>query len=255
MLKVRWRAVYAALLVAGILMPSTLGSPIAALADDGTAVSGRIQTTDGQPIAGVNVTLDGPAHAATITTDGGTFTFGHVAPGTYVLHAAKAGFTRIERDDVVVAAGVPVTLNTTLTPSSFSSLQTIGRVSTNSPGKIAMNTSTAALDVIPGSEFVDQGSLQVTNVLAEQPGVSLTSSTSGGGSNRASLGSPVYPQLRGALLYETESLIDGHPVSMGALATFSPLLVLPGLLQSTEIREGTVPARCRSTSTTRLAAP
>lgn len=239
MLKVRWRAVYAVLLVASIFLALSLSSTIAALAADGTAVSGRIQTTDGQPIAGVHVTLDGPAHAATTTGNGGTFTFGQLAPGTYVLRAAKAGFTQIERDDIVVAPGAPVTLNTTLAPSSFSSLQTIGRVSTNTPGKIAMNTSTAALDVIPSSEFVDQGSLQVTNVLAEQPGVSLAAVTAAGsGANRASLGAPIYPQLRGALMYETESLIDGHPVSMGSLGTFSPLLVLPGLLQSTEIAKG-----------------
>ncbi len=237
MLKVRWRAVHAALVVAGILFASAVYSPIARAAGDDAAVSGRVQTTDGQPIAGASVTLDGPAHVATTTGNGGAFAFAQVTAGTYVLHAAKAGFAPIERDDVVVAPGAPVTLNATLTQSSFSSLQTIGRVTTSS-GKIAMNTSTAALDIIPGTEFTDQGSLQVTQVLAEQPGVSLTSVTAGGGTNRASLGSPIYPQIRGALYYETESLIDGHPVSVGAIGTFSPLLLLPGLLQSTEIAKG-----------------
>jgi hypothetical protein len=237
MLKVRWRALHAAFVAAGILFALSAYSPIAGAADDSGAVTGRVQTTDGQAIAGASVTLDGPAHAATATDNGGAFAFGQVAPGTYVLHAVKAGFTAIERDDVIVAAGAPVTLSATLTASSFSSLQTIGRVTTSS-GKIAMNTSTAALDIIPGSEFADQGSLQVTQVLAEQPGVSLTSVTAGGGTNRASLGSPIYPQLRGALYYETESLIDGHPVSVGAIGTFSPLLLLPGLLQSTEIAKG-----------------
>lgn len=236
LLKVRWRVAHAALAIAGILF-AALFLPIAGAAADGTAVTGRVQTADGQAIAGANVTLDGPAHAAATSDGSGTFTFAQVAPGTYVLHAAKAGFTPIERDDVVVEPGAPVTLNATLTASSFSSLQTIGRVTTGS-GKIAMNTSTAALDVIPGSAFADQGSLQVTQVLAEQPGVSLTSITAGGGTNRASLGSPIYPQLRGALYYETESLIDGHPVSVGAIGTFSPLLLLPGLLQSTEIAKG-----------------
>jgi hypothetical protein len=239
--KLLWRAVSAALLLSFILSAAAMHSPMAGAADaagEAGAVTGRVQTSDGQPIAGVSVTLDGPAHAATATANDGTFTFGTVAPGTYVLHATKAGFASVERDDVIVAAGAPVSLNATLTASSFSSLQTIGRVSTAATGKIAMNTSTAALDVIPGSEFTDQGSLQVTQVLAEQPGVSLTSVTAGGGTNRASLGSPIYPQIRGALPYETESLIDGHPVSVGAIGTFSPLLVLPGLLQSTEIAKG-----------------
>src|ERR1700677_2690655 len=99
-------------------------SPMAGAADaagEAGAVTGRVQTSDGQPIAGVSVTLDGPAHAATATANDGT-----VASGTYVLHATKAGFASVERDDVIVAAGAPVSLNATLTASSFSSLQTIG---------------------------------------------------------------------------------------------------------------------------------
>lgn len=202
------------------------------------SLSGTIRTPDGRPVGGATVTLDGPAHAAGVTDDAGAFTFVQLVPGVYVAHVAKSGFERLERDDVVVVPEQPVTLNLLLAPSSFSSLQTIGRISTNVPGKIALNTTTAALDVIPGAAFTDQGSLQVTNLLEEAPGVSLTAVAAGGGENRASMGAPVYPQIRGALQYETESLIDGHPVSVGAIGTFSPLLVFPALLQSTEIAKG-----------------
>ena len=232
--------VRAALVAAGVFFAVALFPGPALAADAPGALSGRIQTADGQPIAGVSVTHRWPGACASNTNRRRRCV--HVRAGcARIVRGARGEVglrSPIERDDVVVdPAGAPVTLNVTLTASSFSSLQTIGRVTTSS-GKIAMNTSTAALDVIPGTEFADQGSLQVTQVLAEQPGVSLTSVTAGGGTNRASLGSPIYPQLRGALYYETESLIDGHPVSVGAIGTFSPVLVFPSLLQSTEIAKG-----------------
>jgi hypothetical protein len=202
------------------------------------SLSGHLQTSDGKPVTAATVTVSGPASAATSTDDGGAFSFAQLAPGTYALRAVKPGFDRLERDDVVVTSGSSVALEATLAQSSFSSIQTIGRVSTNAPGKIALNTTTASLDVIPYAAFADQGALQVSTLLEQAPGVSLTSVQAGGGANRASLGAPVYPQIRGALHYETETLIDGHPVSVGAIGTFSPQLVLPALLQTVEIAKG-----------------
>lgn len=202
------------------------------------AISGRVHTPDGQPIPGAEVTLSGAVRMRTASDRAGAFLLTHLPAGTYALRVVKAGFAQLERDDVVVTAAATSSLNAMLTPSSFSSLQTIGRVSTNAPEKSPINTSTAALTVIPARAFFDQGSLQVTQLLLETPGVSLTSNAAGGGSNHASLGAPEYPQLRGALPYETESLIDGHATSVGAIGTFSPLLVLPALLQSVEIAKG-----------------
>jgi outer membrane receptor protein involved in Fe transport len=201
------------------------------------SLSGRVQTPDGQPVAGAQVTVDGAGRAATISGNDGRFAFPNLAAGLYALRVSKAGFAWLERDDVLVG-DANVSFDVALSPSSFSSLQTIGRVSTNVPGKISLNTTTAAVDVISAQAFADQGSLQVTKLLEEAPGVSLTSNAAGGGSNHASLGAPEYPQLRGALPYETESLIDGHAASVGAIGTFSPLLILPALLQNIEIAKG-----------------
>jgi outer membrane receptor protein involved in Fe transport len=227
--------------VLGGLIAFNFAAPAPAYGADArgvSALSGRVQTPDGQPIAGAAVTLDGPGHAATSSGEGGRFTLTQLAAGIYVLRVVKAGFAQLERDDVVIAPAGTESLDATLSPSSFSSLQTIGRVSTNTPGKTPINTTTAAIETISAQAFADQGSTQVTKLLEETPGVSLTSNAAGGGSNHASLGAPEYPQLRGALYYETESLIDGHAVSVGAIGTFSPLLVLPPLLQSVEVAEG-----------------
>jgi hypothetical protein len=202
------------------------------------AVTGRVLTPNGQPVAGAAVTLDGAVHlSATSAADGG-FAFADVGAGTYAVRVAKPGFDQLVRTDVAVAGGASTAIDATLTPSSFSSLQTIGRTSTNVSGRVGINTTTAAIQTIPAQAFVDQGKLQVTKLLEETPGVSLTSNAAGGGSNHASLGAPEYPSIRGALYYQTESLIDGHAVSVGAIGTFNPLLVLPGLLQNIEVAKG-----------------
>ena len=72
-------------------------------------------------------------------------------------------------------------------------------------------------------------------MLNETPGVVASRSTDGNGASPASL---VIPQIRGALPYETETLVDGHPVSVGADGYFSPLYLNPALLQDVEIAKG-----------------
>jgi outer membrane receptor protein involved in Fe transport len=210
----------------------------AAASDVASSLSGRVQTPDGAPVPGAVVTVAGAVRSRTTSDDAGRFSFTPLPAGIYSVQFAKAGFEGVERTDVVVAAGAATALDVTLAVSSFSSLQTIGRTTTIVPGRSQINTTTAAVAVITAQDFADQGSTQVTKVLEETPGVSLTSNAAGGGSNHASLGAPEYPQLRGSLPYETESLIDGHPVSVGAIGTFSPLLVLPALLQTVEVVKG-----------------
>lgn len=214
------------------------GTVEARAADAGGSVGGQVRTPNGQPVASATVTLDGPEHRTLVSDGRGAFTFGALAAGVYSVSVAKPGFDRLSRADVVVTAGARAGVDVTLIPSSFSSLQTIGRVTSNANGKIAINTTTAAAQTISTQAFLDQGQTQVTKLLEETPGVSMTSVAAGGGANRASEGAPVYPQLRGALHYETESLIDGHPVSVGSIGTFNPLLVLPGLLDSIEVVKG-----------------
>ena len=124
------------------------------------AVRGSVQTPDGKPVPGAAVTLDGPMHAPP-TDAAGAFTFAQLAPGSYDREPAKSGF---ERSNATTSSWRPPPghAQRDAHPASFSSLQTIGRVSTSS-GKIPINTSTAALDIIPGTEFADQGSVQVTS--------------------------------------------------------------------------------------------
>ena len=198
-------------------------------------VSGTVLTSDGAPVPGASVVLQGPARQTSSTDARGAFRFDSVAPGVYIITVSKAGFTAARQENVGVTAGSTATLSIPLVASSFSSLRQIGRTSTSVPGRAQINTSTAALAVVSNQTFVDQGQQQVTKILNETPGIVASRSTGG---NSASQASPVIPQIRGALPYETETLVDGHPVSVGAYGFFSPLYLNPALLQDVEIAKG-----------------
>ena len=221
-------AVYAALATAPA-MAATTG-----------AISGSVHGTDGVAVAGADITVTGPVRASKSTDAKGAFVFNDLPPGLYAVQITKAGFAPTRDDNVAVFSGETETLAVTLQQSSFSSLQTIATVSTNAPGVAQINRSAAAINTISSSVFADQGAQQVTDVLNQTPGIFTTpyNPNNGNPSNGGSPGSAQTPQIRGALPYETESLIDGHPVSVGAAGTFSPNLINPFLLDNVEIVKG-----------------
>ncbi|HET9029286.1 MAG TPA: TonB-dependent receptor, partial [Candidatus Aquilonibacter sp.] len=215
--------------------------PLTAVAAGTTAVvSGTVQGADGAPLAGANVELIGPTHLSVTTDAQGRFTFASVPTALYSLQVSRAGFNVYRDDNLAVFAGETSTVRVTLMPVSFSSLKTIASVSTNQAGVAQINTSSAAIATISGQTFENQGAQQVAGVLNEMPGIFTTPYSPGNGnpSNGASPASAQTPQIRGALPYETESLIDGHPVSVGSLGTFSPNLINPFLLQDVELVKG-----------------
>jgi outer membrane receptor protein involved in Fe transport len=159
----------------------------------------------------------------------------------YRIVATRAGFQTTESDDVVVAPGALTTSAITLTPSSFSSLRDIGRVTTTANARNAINTSTAAVATISGDSIVAQGQTTVNRALDEIPGVSIGVGDGFSGDQIANGASPLVtgvPTIRGGLPYETASLIDGHPISIGVYGTFNPAILSPYLLQNVEVVKG-----------------
>jgi hypothetical protein len=216
-------------------------TPLMANAAGTTAsVTGVVHAANGAPLGGAKVDLIGPSHLSATTDAHGGFRFPQVPTGLYTLQVSKAGYNVYRNDSIAAFIGETATVDVTLAQASFSSLKTIASVSTNEAGVAQINTSTAAIDTISAATFEDQGSTQVTKVLNETPGIFTTPYSPGNGnpSNGASPGSAQTPQIRGALPYETESLIDGHPVSVGSLGTFSPNLINPFLLQDVEVVKG-----------------
>ncbi|MEM3031102.1 MAG: carboxypeptidase-like regulatory domain-containing protein, partial [Candidatus Micrarchaeia archaeon] len=66
-------------------------------------ISGTVTESDGTPIAGVNVSVDGTGRWA-LTDGSGNYAI-QVEPGTYSLTATKAGYATQRRSGVVVTAG------------------------------------------------------------------------------------------------------------------------------------------------------
>ncbi len=79
-------------------------------------IKGKVTTTDGQPAAFVNISLQGTAKG-TLTTESGSFTIHHVKAGTYTLLISHTGLQSLEKT-VNITEGETVEVNLALTESS-----------------------------------------------------------------------------------------------------------------------------------------
>ena len=185
--------------------------PMASSAQATSAVSGTILDDSGAAISNATVTLRGPTKQTTTTDASGAFSISGVPPGVYDFAVSKAGFATAVQSDVVLIAGQNTTLSVRMQAATFSSLQTIATV--RSVGRGTFNTSAASVNVVTSQTFIDQAQPQVTRVLSQIPGLQISfPSTS---SNAAAPGAITVPNIRDAESYETASLIDGHPISVG----------------------------------------
>jgi len=227
-------------LAAAALVTAFFAAPVTGAAQPaaGGVVAGTVDGTDGSPIAGAALTLQGAGNRSATSDAQGRFRFAGVPAGTYTLVITKAGFTPTQVEEVFVTDGAAITLRPVLAPSSFSSLRSIGSVSTTGSGRATINTTPASVDILSQQVFSEQNAVQVIQALNQTPGIITTPGASNSNASGTSQGSPQTTQIRGALPYETESLIDGHPVSVGLDGSFSPTLLNPALLQDVEVVKG-----------------
>lgn len=174
-------------------------------------LSGAVHDEAGSPIPDASVRLTGPSSYKTVTDQQGDFTFAAVAAGIYSIAIAKPAYVSAAQSDIVVVGGGSQALTVVMEHVTFSSLRTIASVRVR--GSAAINTSAASINSISPQEFVNQAQPQVTRVLNEVPGIQI--SLPSNSTNGASPGSITVPNIRNALAYETASLIDGHPISVG----------------------------------------
>jgi len=198
-------------------------------------VTGLVTDTSGTPVAGATITLTGP-QSYTATSDAhGQYTVPAVVPGIYTVTVTRAGFQTGREDDFAVVAGTPATLNVQLAVPTLTTLRTIGSTRTTF-SRAAFNTSSASVNVVTTQAFIDQGQPQVRNVLNEQPGLVISLPATSG--NGAAPGAITFPNIRGGLSFETASLIDGHPVSVGAYGDYVTTFLSPYVLGSIELVKG-----------------
>jgi hypothetical protein len=222
-----------------VSLAALIGGPLGlapALAQTPATISGTVTDPGGAPVRGASVSLRGPTPATTTTDQDGKYSV-NAAPGVYTLVVTKGGFLAATADDVALTAG-GVTVNVRLTRPTFTSLQTIGstRVVSGGGGAPAFNTTPASQEIVGQQVFENQGNLQVRDILDETPGI--VASISNGSANGGVPGAITFPQIRGGLSYETASLIDGHPVSVGEYGDYVTTFISRFLFQNIELEKG-----------------
>ncbi len=227
-------AVVALTAIAMCCISSTLGTSAQTTPQTAASITGTVTDTSSAPIADAAVVLRGPSTYRTITDQKGAFTVTSVTPGLYAMTVSKSGFTTAVENDVIALSGQTQTFSVRLGPATFSSLETIATV--RATGRGAMNTSPASVNVVTSEAFADQGQPQVTRVLSQVPGVQISFPSNS--SNAASPGSITIPNIRGATSYETASLIDGHPISVGQYGDNVTTFLNTFMFSSAEVIKG-----------------
>ncbi len=183
----------------------------------------------GKPLGDVRITVSSANVSRAIRSGpDGRFTVA-LPPGTYSVAASANGFESARTDDVTVVAGQSANVNLTLANVT---LQTIGRVSR--VRSTSINTTTAAQTFVSSQTFVDQGQGQVVNVLDQIPGVEINRNSSNAPGANTSI------SIRGAQPYESQVLIDGHPVVSSANSAygFNATFINSLLLGDVEVDKG-----------------
>ena len=188
---------------------------------------GHVHAQNGTPLAGVNLTLHGPAAAATHSDASGTFSL-DAGPGDYQLTATVRGYAaasvdlKLDRDS---------TIDVTLEPIDAPALHTIATVTVD--GRVTPQRGTIPSAAVTRDDYERLGEARVVDGLAQFPSVTF-SHPDGGGSNAISVVS-----LRGPDPSETLIALDGQllndantgdvDLSRFPVAAFSAVDVTEGL--------------------------
>jgi hypothetical protein len=91
--------------------------PVAALAQEGQ-IAGLVRDSSGGVLPGVTVTVTSPAliegTRSTVTDDVGQYRITNLAVGTYSVTFELPGFTKVQRDNVVLTTGFTAPINATM---------------------------------------------------------------------------------------------------------------------------------------------
>jgi outer membrane receptor protein involved in Fe transport len=232
--KLRFRRALLSLVLATVLPLAAsvaISVPAAAQTPAGS-INGTVSSDQG-PLEGATISVGGSASRTVISRKDGTFTITGLPDGGYLVSIIRPGYAAVRDTAVTIAAGASQTFAVTLVAESLSSLRTIGTVTANGGRtSTALNTSAAAQSTVTFQQYIDRGQTQVNNLLEEQPGVEITRVDSG------ALGSNSNISLRGVNPYETQVLIDGHPVSGGTNGSYLIQFLNPLILSDVEIDKG-----------------
>ncbi len=211
--------------------PVPTATPSAALT---SSIAGTV-TSERGPVAGAKIVARGAGVTLTTTSaKDGTFFFDNLPVGTYRITATAQGFEPLTPTSVTTDASVQQILSISLSVPTLNSLRTVATISVQGRNSsTAINTSGASQATVGSQVFLERGDAQIQNILEEYPGVELTRASSGGAP-----GANTDIAIRGSSTYETQTLIDGHPITAGRFGTFLIQFLNPLVLGSVEVDKG-----------------
>ena len=203
-------------------------SASAIAAETGTTgtITGSVHDVSGPPIAGASIHISGPVSQQTASDAQGAFAFSSLPVGFYRITVAKAGYA-LATSDIAVLAGEATPVTASLQHLSLSSLHTIASVSTSAHSSI--NTGASVSTYVSSKQFSTLANPQVNAVIQRIPGAVIER---GGSSPNTSI------SLGGAQPYETQTLLDGHPLSAGRYGVWFSQFFPSWMLQSVQTEIG-----------------
>jgi outer membrane receptor protein involved in Fe transport len=211
------------------IMPAAAATtpPIVSQATAGATLTGSVHDGTGAAVPNAQVTVTGSTTQSTTTDAGGSFSVS-VPAGLYRVSIAKGGYNSVALPDVVAAADSSTPLAVTMTQVSLESLRTIGTVTSTSRGG-SINAGPAQSTYVSGQQFADLGAPQINDVLQRVPG--LTVQQMGSQQDRSIVVGGVQP-------YETQVLVDGHPLALGQYGVWVSTYFPSFLIGSAEVQSG-----------------
>ncbi|MBV9270100.1 MAG: TonB-dependent receptor, partial [Candidatus Eremiobacteraeota bacterium] len=195
-------------------------------------INGTVRDTSGAPVANATIRASGVQSQVTQSDNSGRFTMS-LTQGIYAISVSKAGYQAALSDSVTVLSDQTVNVAVVLQPATLTSLKVIGSVIAHGGG---FNITPASTTTISNQTFVEQAQPQVMTVLNQTPGI--VASHPGGSANGAVPGAITFPNIRGSLSFETASLIDGHPISVGSFGDYVTTFLNSFVLGGVEVVKG-----------------
>lgn len=213
-------------LLTAVFLVIFLVFPAAARAADTGVLAGNV-TSGGAPVAGADVIVTGPNRYSVRTDAAGKFSL-TLPPSLYDIRVTKGGYVPVTQNDVAIFAGETLPISVSLVEADLSSLRTIASVSTGSR-ESSINTGAASNSYLPAAAIANLANPQVNDVLQHLPNVTI---------QRIGSQPDTTIVLGGVQPYETQVLIDGHPLSLGEYGVWLSEYFSSFLLSGVETQVG-----------------
>ncbi|NOZ61089.1 MAG: TonB-dependent receptor [Calditrichaeota bacterium] len=145
------------------------------LAQKGSTIKGRVaDAKTGSPLVSANIILVGTTIGAA-SDQNGFFEIANAPGGTYQIKATYIGY-KSQEQKIIVEAGKNVTVNFSLSEDFFQTEQVV--VTATRTEKLLQDVPVPT-EIVTAAEIAEKGAEDVSEILADRPGINIESGTSG----------------------------------------------------------------------------